>query len=88
MEGFSPGEPGRAGSGLAAGRRDPPEEGELVGASRTAGFFFLLHVLDGGEVNFWPGSHLSFTCRVVFRKQLHEQGREPCFCSFTMCLTL
>jgi hypothetical protein len=42
MEGFSPGEPGRAGSGLAAGRRDPPEEGELVGASRTAGFFFLL----------------------------------------------
>jgi hypothetical protein len=36
---------------------------------------------------------LSFTCRAVFlRKQLHEQlherGREPCFGSFTMCLTL
>jgi hypothetical protein len=51
MEGFSPGEPGRAGSGLAAGRRDPPEEGELVRASRTAGFCFLLHVLDGGEAD-------------------------------------
>jgi hypothetical protein len=37
-------------------------------------------------------AQLSFTCRVVFRKQLHEQlherGREPCFGSFTMCLTL
>jgi hypothetical protein len=21
-------------------------------------------------------------------EQLHERGREPCFCSFTMCLTL
>jgi hypothetical protein len=30
--------------------------------------------------------------KLFFRKQLHEQlherGREPCFCSFTMCLTL
>jgi hypothetical protein len=37
-------------------------------------------------------AQLSFTCRAVFRKQLHEQlherGREPCFGSFTMCLTL
>jgi hypothetical protein len=37
-------------------------------------------------------AQLSFTCRVVFRKQLHEQlherGREPCSGSFTMCLTL
>jgi hypothetical protein len=24
---------------------------------------------------------------LFFRKQLHERGRESCFCSFTMCLT-
>jgi hypothetical protein len=32
------------------------------------------------------------TVELFFRKklhdQLHERGREPCFCSFTMCLTL
>jgi hypothetical protein len=43
--------------------------------------------------NFSPVWHSSASpVELFFRKQLHEQlhkrGREPCFCSFTMCLTL
>jgi hypothetical protein len=48
--------------------------------------------MSGGE-SYGPVWHSSASpVELFFRKQLHEQlheqGREPCFCSFTMCLTL